>query len=141
MAYSGLIRFIRALDEADELLRIKIFADPVLEITEITDRVSKAGGKALLFENTGTHFPLLINAYGSAKRMSIVFGRKNTEETVNEIISLFSLFSNASGTWLKKLSSLPALIKVTGYMPVKTKRKGICQQIIIKDPDLSILLF
>lgn len=139
MAYSGLIHFIKALDEANELLRIKTFTDPVLEITEITDRVSKAGGKALLFENTGTHFPLLINAYGSAERMSIVFGRKNTEEAVNEIISLFSLFSNASGTWLKKLSSLPALIKVAGYLPVKTKRKGICQQIIIKDPDLSIL--
>jgi 4-hydroxy-3-polyprenylbenzoate decarboxylase len=57
MAYSGLTGFITALEEKNELLRIKTFTDPILEITEITDRVTKSGGKALLFENTGTEFP------------------------------------------------------------------------------------
>ena len=69
MSYSGLPGFITDLDKHSELLRIKSFVDPVLEITEITDRVSKSGGKALLFENNGTKFPLLINAFGSQKRM------------------------------------------------------------------------
>jgi 4-hydroxy-3-polyprenylbenzoate decarboxylase len=54
MAYSGLSGFIDALEKNNELRRIKIFIDPLLEITEITDRITKSGGKALLFENNGT---------------------------------------------------------------------------------------
>ena len=65
MSYSGLTNFIKELEKKNELIRIIEFIDPVLEITEITDRVVKSGGKALLFENTGTAFPLLINAFGS----------------------------------------------------------------------------
>ena len=57
MSYSGLGDFIIDLEKKNELLRIKKFVDPVLEITEITDRITKSGGKALLFENTGTRFP------------------------------------------------------------------------------------
>ncbi|HQB37428.1 MAG TPA: UbiD family decarboxylase [Bacteroidales bacterium] len=76
MQYSGLSSFIDSLEKSEELLRIKTYADPVLEITEITDRVTKSGGKALLFENNGTAFPLLINAYGSDKRMAMAIGNK-----------------------------------------------------------------
>ena len=76
MAYSGLTDFIDDLEKKNELRRIKTFVDPVLEITEITDRVTKSGGKALLFENTGTEFPLLINAFGSDKRMAMAIGRE-----------------------------------------------------------------
>ena len=57
MSYSGLTEFINELEKKNELVRIKQFVNPVLEITEITDRVTKSGGKALLFENTGTRFP------------------------------------------------------------------------------------
>jgi 4-hydroxy-3-polyprenylbenzoate decarboxylase len=55
------------------------FVDPKLEIAEITDRVSKSGngGKALLFENTGTEFPVLMNAYGSERRMCMALGVQN----------------------------------------------------------------
>ena len=65
MAYQGLNEYIRLLESKGELVRIKAPVTPLLEITEITDRVSKSseGGKALLFENTGTSFPLLINAF------------------------------------------------------------------------------
>ena len=66
------------------LIRIKQFVDPVLEITEITDRVTKSGGKALLFENTGTDFPVLINAFGSDLRMSMAIGRNNLDEAGTE---------------------------------------------------------
>ena len=75
MAYTGLAGFIEELVKKDELRVIKNFVNPELEITEITDRVTKSGGKALLFENTGTGFPLLINAYGSDKRMALAIGR------------------------------------------------------------------
>ena len=56
MAYKNQQEFIHALETAGELLRIRAFVDPKLEIAEITDRISKSGqgGKALLFENTGT---------------------------------------------------------------------------------------
>ena len=80
MSYSGLTNFIKELEKKNELIRIKEFIDPVLEITEITDRVVKSGGKALLFENTGTAFPLLINAFGSDLRMSMAIGRDNLDD-------------------------------------------------------------
>ena len=69
MAYRNQQHFIDTLEKEGELLRIKTFVDPKLEIAEITDRMSKqpGGGKALLFENTGYDFPVLMNAYGSEK--------------------------------------------------------------------------
>ena len=88
MSYSGLTDFITELEKKDELQRIKQFINPVLEITEITDRFTKSGGKALLFENTGTDFPVLINAFGSDKRMAMAIGRKNLDEAGEEIESL-----------------------------------------------------
>ena len=63
MPYTGLKDFISKLESNGELHRIKVFVDPVLEIAEITDRITKSGGKALLFENNGTGFPVLINAF------------------------------------------------------------------------------
>lgn len=70
MAYKDLQHFIDTLEKEGELLRIKEYVDPKLEIAEITDRISKTrgGGKALLFENTGYDFPVLMNAYGSEKK-------------------------------------------------------------------------
>ncbi|MEN6500255.1 MAG: menaquinone biosynthesis decarboxylase, partial [Rectinema sp.] len=71
MAYSGLREFISFLDSKGELARISVEVDPILEITEIADRVMKEGGPALLFEHVrGSAWPLLINAYGSEKRMA-----------------------------------------------------------------------
>jgi len=138
MQYSGLSSFIDSLEKSEELLRIKTYADPVLEITEITDRVTKSGGKALLFENNGTAFPLLINAYGSDKRMAMAIGKQNIEEALTEISDLMERFTSAADSFLKKIRSLPDLLKISGYLPVITRKKGICQQVICKDPDLDI---
>ena len=76
MAYKNQQQFIEALEKAGELIRIKAYVNPQLEMAEITDRVSKSGngGKALLFENTGYDFPVLMNAYGSEKRMCMALG-------------------------------------------------------------------
>ena len=139
MAYSGLCDFIRYLEENNELHRINTFVDPVLEITEVTDRVTKSGGKALLFENTGTIFPVLINAFGSDKRISMAIGRNDLEEAGREIELVFNKISASSGNLLEKLSRLPDLIKLSGILPVKSVKKGRCQQIIHNDPDLGIL--
>jgi 4-hydroxy-3-polyprenylbenzoate decarboxylase len=138
MSYSSLNHFIKDLENIDELQRITTYVNPVLEISEITDRVTKAGGKALLFENNGTQFPLLINAFGSEKRMSMALGRKNLEEAGKEIEKIFASMSGTTGNLFNKLSAVPDLIKLSGVFPLKLKRKGRCQQIIDRDPDLSI---
>ncbi|EKD31027.1 MAG: hypothetical protein ACD_77C00420G0001, partial [uncultured bacterium] len=64
--YSSLKEYVNFLESKGELVRITEFANPVLEIAEITDRMSKqpGGGKALLFENTGTPYPVLTNMMG-----------------------------------------------------------------------------
>jgi 4-hydroxy-3-polyprenylbenzoate decarboxylase len=141
MSYSGLREFIHDLEACGELQRIHTFADPELEITEITDRVTKTGGKALLFEENGTGFPLLINAFGSDKRMSMALGRKNPDETGNEIEKIFAALSGKPGNLFKKISHLPELIRLARLFPVKSPgwQKGKCQQVIHKIPDLGIL--
>ncbi len=71
--YESLRDFIQHLENAGELVRIKEKVSPILEITEIVDRASKSegGGKALLFENVeGSDMPVLINAFGSVRRMA-----------------------------------------------------------------------
>lgn len=138
MAYSGLQDFVASLEKEDELLRINTFVDPVLEITEITDRVTKSGGKAILFQNTGTDFPVLINAFGSNKRMAMAVGRKSLDDVGAEIESIFNDLSENRETILKKLSALPSIFRLSGYLPSKQKGKGICQQVIHKNPDLGI---
>jgi 4-hydroxy-3-polyprenylbenzoate decarboxylase len=139
MSYSGLAAFITDLEKRNELLRIRQFVDPVLEIAEITDRVTKSGGKALLFENTGTGFPVLINAFGSDSRMAMAIGRSNLDDAGKEIEDLFKNVSIDKETFFQKLSTLPQLFKLTSLFPSRIKRKGICQQQIHTTPDLGIL--
>src|SRR4030042_4862010 len=98
MPFSGLSDFIALLEKRGELKRIKSLSDPVLEITEITDRITKSGGKALLFEDTGTRFPLLINTFGSDSRMAMAIGRNNLDETGKEIELLFNNLTRTGGT-------------------------------------------
>jgi 4-hydroxy-3-polyprenylbenzoate decarboxylase len=95
MAYRSLRAFIDVLEQAGELVRIKTFVDPVLEIAEITDRVSKTPdrNKALLFENTGTDFPLLINSMGSERRMCIALGIEKLDDATSDIEALFKKLS------------------------------------------------
>ncbi|HYK56037.1 MAG TPA: menaquinone biosynthesis decarboxylase, partial [Flavisolibacter sp.] len=90
MAYKNQQQFIDVLERAGELVRIKEYVDPKLEIAEITDRISKTpgGGKALLFENTGYDFPVLMNAYGSEKRMCLALGVNHLDDVAKEIETL-----------------------------------------------------
>ena len=139
MAYDGLSDFISALDKRNGLIRIKTFCDPVLEITEITDRITKSGGKALLFENTGKEFPVLINAFGSDDRMAMAIGRKNLDDAGAEIEAIFKTATSGGGSFKSKISAIPALFKMASVLTKKSKRKGICQQVVHMTPDLGIL--
>src|SRR5439155_2054297 len=93
LAYNDLRDWIAALERAGELKRIKTEVDPVLEIAEITDRVSKSrdkhsntGGPALLFENPKGHkVPVLINQFGSERRMRIALEVQSLNEVADRI--------------------------------------------------------
>ncbi len=138
MPYKGLKEYVDRLRELDELLEINEFVDPELEIAELADRYVKSSERALLFTQTGTPFPLIINMFASDKRMSMAIGRTNLEEAANEIEKLFRQLTMPAGGFIAKMKMLPGLSKFASYVPVKINRKGICQQNIITDPDLDI---
>ncbi len=139
MAYSQLSDFIKKLDQENELIIIEPFIDPVLEITEITDRVTKANGRALLFKNTGTSFPILINAFGSDKRMLMALGRESIDEAGKEIEQLFNKLTGKSNSLLSKIKLLPEFMGLASVMPSYSERRGACQQVVHMDADLGIL--
>ena len=139
MAYKNLNHFIQCLENAGELVRIKEFVSPHLEIAEITDRVSKSGGKALLFENTGTKFPVLINSMGSYKRMCLALGVNNLDEIGNEIEKIFLQLTSSPTSFTDKLRMLPMLSNIASWMPKVKNGKGECQEVINMHPDLSEL--
>jgi 4-hydroxy-3-polyprenylbenzoate decarboxylase len=141
MAYKHLKHFIDTLEKAGELVRIKTYVDPKLEIAEITDRVSKSpnGGKALLFENTGYDFPVLINSMGSYKRMCLALGVQELDDVAHQIEDLFKMLSKPKEGILDKLAMLPKLGQFASWMPKVISGKGSCQEVIMTDPDLSKL--
>ena len=141
MAYSSLYKFIEVLEKEDEILKISKYVKSELEITEITDRISKSkdGGKALLFKNTKTLFPILVNAFGSEKRMSLALGINKLDEIGSEMEKIFQELTSPKENILQKLHLLPQLGKIASWVPQKTNKKGVCQEKIHKDPDLSIL--
>src|ERR1700744_5142577 len=141
MAYKNQQEFIQALETAGELLRIRAFVDPKLEIAEITDRIGKSGqgGKALLFENTGTDFPVLMNAYGSEKRMCMALGVHDLDDVTKEIESLFKMLSAPKEGLLDKLKMLPKLGQFASWMPAVKSGRGECQEVIMTDPDITRL--
>lgn len=137
MAYKNLKHFIDTLETAGELIRIQEYVNPHLEITEITDRISKQYGPALLFENTGYSFPLLINSMGTEKRMAMALGVEKLDDISAQIESLFKTFTSPKNNFLDKLKLLPQLGEVASWMPKQISGKGACQEIIMSDPDIT----
>jgi 4-hydroxy-3-polyprenylbenzoate decarboxylase len=131
LAYKNLRHFIETLEAAGELVRIKEYVNPVLEIAEITDRVSKHYGPALLFENTGTAFPLLINSMGTEKRMAMALGVDKLDDIAHEIEQLFKKLSAPKNNFLDKLKMLPQLREISSWMPKIIQGRGACQQVIM----------
>ncbi len=133
--------FINKIEQAGELIRIKTKVNTELEIAEIADRMSKSknGGKALLFENNGTDFPVLINALGSEKRMKIAINVNNFNEIGEELEAMFKNITSPKKGFFDKLKMLPELASISSYMPKTISGNGKSQEIIHKNPDLSIL--
>ena len=141
MAYRNQQQFIDALERAGELVRIKAYVDPKLEMAEITDRMSKqdGGGKAILFENSGYGFPVLMNAYGSERRMCMALGVNHLDDTAKEIESLFKLLTKPKENIVEKLKLLPKLNQFASWMPKVKSGRGECQEVVMKEPDITKL--
>jgi 4-hydroxy-3-polyprenylbenzoate decarboxylase len=146
LPFDDLRQWIAALDRAGELKRIKIEADPILEIAEITDRVSKGrdakgspGGPALLFENLKGHATsqLLINQFGSEARMKLALGVNSLDEIAARI-RMFMDVKSPQG-FLDKLKMLPLLTEAGKFFP-RTVASGPCKEVIKRD-NFSLLDF
>jgi len=130
--------FVGELEQRGWLRRIRVEVDPVLEITEIADRVMKAGGPALLFENVrGSRFPLLINAFGSRERICLALGSDSLEEVAQRVSAL--LRPELPATLVEKIRKLPELAQLAALAP-KVVKRGVCQQVVhTEDADLFSL--
>ncbi|MGA8836782.1 MAG: UbiD family decarboxylase [Candidatus Sulfotelmatobacter sp.] len=144
MPFDDLRQWIAALDRAGELKRIQTEVDPILEIAEITDRVSKsktgkAGGSALLFQNIKDHpgSQVLINQFGSEARMKLALGVNSFDEFADRIRVFMDLKSPQG--FLDKLKMLPLLTEAGKFFP-KTVSTGPCKE-VIKHENFSLLDF
>ena len=167
MPYDDLRQWIAALDRAGELKRIQTEVDPILEITEITDRVSKGavtttdhvatgasplppsevrrnspmkpGGPALLFQNIKGHpgSQVLINQFGSEARMKLALGVNSFDEFADRI-RVFMDMKSPQG-FLDKLKMLPLLTEAGKFFP-RTVPTGPCKEVIKRD-NFSLLDF
>lgn len=137
MAFRDLQQWISALEKEGELKRISQPVSPILEITEITDRVSKRGGPALYFETVpGHHFSVVTNLFGSEKRVTLSLGGRSPDEVAGRITRL--LETKPPDTLWKKMKALPSLFQISQFFP-KRVGKGSCQEIVLREPDLSLL--
>ena len=139
MKNSGLASFVEFLKNNNELIKIKSFVNSDLEITEVYDRIAKTNGPALLFENNGTNFPLLINMFGSEKRVCYALNIDDIDDVGKKIELLFKDFTSPKQSIFEKLKLLPQLAKVASFMPKKVKGLGECQKNVIHEPSLNIL--
>jgi len=135
MVCNDLREFIGFLEEKKELVRVKSEVDPVLEVTEITDRISKKQGPALLFEKVkGSPYPIAINLFGSYQRMAWALGLNDFGEIGQQFSSL--LKTDPDMKFMQKIEALFDLYKLSTSKPKEVK-KAPCQE-IIKDKDFSL---
>ncbi|MEI7751347.1 MAG: UbiD family decarboxylase [Candidatus Omnitrophota bacterium] len=129
MGFKNLGEFLKALREEGELVEVKAPVDPVLEVTEIYDRVVKKEGPALLFTNVrGSSMPLVINLFGSPKRMSMALGVKTISEIAERIHSFLDL--KPPRGLLEKLAMIPKLSELNAILP-KFVKHAPCQEKVI----------
>jgi 4-hydroxy-3-polyprenylbenzoate decarboxylase len=136
MAWDGLGAFVRALEERGELVRIRRPVDARLDIAAVADRVMKAHGPALLFEDVpGARFPLLINAYGSRSRMSLALGVSDLEDHARAIGDLVHTRAPSNARDLAQLAlKLPEL----AHIPPRAVSRGACQDVVTTGDDVDL---
>jgi 4-hydroxy-3-polyprenylbenzoate decarboxylase len=145
LAYDDLRDWIKTLEKNGELKRVTAEVSPELEITEITDRVTKKGGPAgtpggpaLLFENVKGHsgHKVLINQFGSERRMAMALGVERLDDIAERISGLMNV--KAPEGFLDKLKMLPQLAALGSAFPKTVSAKDApCKQVILKSKELG----
>ena len=136
MPARDLREWIKTLRREGELAEIDVEVDPYLEITEVVDRTVKAGGPALLFRRPkGSERPLLINQFGTERRMCLGFGVDSLDDIARRLEDVLEM--QPPQGLLEKVKGLGKLKKLADSIP-KTVKKGACQELVL-EPDLDLL--
>lgn len=140
--YKSLAHYIERLEREGELVRVTAPVNPVLEIAEITDRISKSpgGGKALLFENTGTAFPVAVNLFGSDRRIAMALGADSLDEIAGRIDDLLTSALSPKSSPGQKMRMLPMLAEAARWFPKTVKGRGECQQVVLRGDEARMSL-
>jgi len=136
--YDSLRDFVDALKASQQLHTISAPVDPKLEIAEITDRVVKAGGPALLFSDVKrSAFPVLTNQFGTHRRMAMALDAEHLNEVAARIHKLVDL-SPPGASIGEKLGAMMRLAPLANAIP-RVVRDGSCHDVIEREPDLRKL--
>ncbi len=129
--------WIALLEREGELHRITAEVDPHLEITEIVDRLVKSGGgPALLFENPkGSEHPLLINQFGTERRMAMAFGAPSLDAVAEKLADVLEM--QPPQGLREKVQGLKKLKSIADSRP-KVVSKGVCQEIVLTGDEVDI---
>ena len=128
--------WIALLEREGELVRVAAEVDPDLEITEIVDRTVKAGGPALLFENPkGSEHPLLINQFGTERRMCLAFDAPSLDEVATRLQAVIEM-QPPQGI-VEKVRGLAKLKSIADSMP-KSVRSGPAQEVVLEGDDVDL---
>jgi 4-hydroxy-3-polyprenylbenzoate decarboxylase len=133
---SDLRAWIALLEREGELVRISAEVDPYLEVSEIVDRTVKAGGPALLFERPrrSTH-PLLVNQFGTERRMCLGFGVERLDDVAAKLADVLEM--QPPEGLVDKLRGLKQLKSIADSRP-NTVRKGPCQEVVLSGDDVDL---
>jgi 4-hydroxy-3-polyprenylbenzoate decarboxylase len=128
--------WIDLLRREGELVEIEAEVDPYLEVTEITDRVVKSGGPALLFTNVkGSDRPLLINQFGTERRTCLAFGEESLDAVARKLEEVIEM--QPPQGLIEKVKGLGKLKRLADSLP-KSVSRGACQELVV-EPDLDSL--
>ena len=138
MKYRDLRDFIGLLESRGELKRITAPVSCELEIAEICDRVVKRGGPALLFENVvGYDIPVLINMFGTERRMAWALGVESLDDLVEQVRRLLGLMQGPPEGIMEKVRTLGQLVRMASFQP-KTVGRAPCQEVVITGEDVDL---
>ncbi|HEY2937170.1 MAG TPA: menaquinone biosynthesis decarboxylase [Gaiellaceae bacterium] len=128
--------WIALLERESELVRVSAEVDPDLEITEIVDRTVKAGGPALLFEHPkGSSHPLLINQFGTERRMCLALGAERLDDVAQRLEDVLEM--QPPQGLVEKVRGLKKLKSIADSMP-KTVARGPCQEIVLTGDEIDL---
>ncbi len=149
MAFEGLRDWMKALEKAGEMKRVRAEVSPILEMAEIADRAAKsgrggagAGGPALLFENVTGYkgAQVLMNQFGSERRMRLALEVDSLDDVAKRIETL--LHPVAPSGIMDKLKMLPMLAEVGSFFPKTVDaRKAPCKEVVLRGEQIDVLQF